>query len=652
MKVSDVLNEVDLGSIALPTFQRGYVWDRDRVKKLMTSLYLGWPAGGLLIWKTLAENVELRPDGTVPPSSDVSMLLDGQQRVTSLYGIIRGKPPKFFDGNAQAFTNLRFDLETEEFRFYNSKSMGTLPQWISVTDLFLNGPAKVAAQVAGNKPDPAEALVRYLERANKLYQIQDKDFPVELVTGENKTTGVVVEIFNAVNSGGRTLSRGDLTLARIGSKWPEARSEMQQPLIKWAKNDFKHQNPLDWMLRCVVAIVANVAEVDQLDDQPVEDIRNAVQHTEQAVDVLLESMRTHLGMDGKVHKNKNAFPAMVKYLADNDGDFPDDDAKAQLLHWYVIASLRGRHSGPVDTMINQDLADLAEPDPIAALLQRERVRLRSEWEVIPEDFDAVRSNARSYLLMHITPRVWGARDWLAPHFAPLSELDSSAGLQWHHIFPKDVLQKQRQDLGKGAANSFGNLVLITAEANQAIGNREPSDYMVELSQSTGVLESQWVPTDPDLWKVENYELFLAERRRLMANAANELLNSLRAGNLPSAFSSAADDNVDDDSDEAILALLNDFVVSNGLPPGELGHEIIDASTGDLIATLDLAWPNGLQDGLSEPVTVLIGEESSVLRAADKAKFKVFTDEELEDFRRYVLQEILGEDEEEMATAAD
>ena len=405
---------------------------------------------------------------------------------------------------------------------------------------------------------------------------------------------------------------------------------------------------------CVVAIVANAAEVEQLDDREIEDIKNAVQHTEQAVDVLLEVMRTHLGMDGKVHKSKNAFPAMVKYLTDNDRDFPDDAAKARLLHWYVSASLRGRHSGPVDTMINQDLADLAEPDPITALMERERVRLGGEREVTPEDFNAVRNNARSYMIMHIMPRVLGARDWLAQEqiFPRLSEIGPDKKLQWHHIFPKAVLRDCLGITGE-TANNFGNLALITTEANQAIGNQKPAKYLTALKEIPGVLESQWIPTNPELWKVENYQRFLEERRQLMAESANGFLNSLRDGIFPSVSAGAADDSVDADSEEAILAELNDFVVANGLPSGVLGYEITNPDTGDLIATLDLAWPTGLQDGLSEPVAVLIGEESSVLKAASNAGFKkVVTDVDLEDFRLYVLKEILGEDEDEMASAAD
>ena len=646
MKVSEILHDIDLGGIGLPTFQRGYVWNRERVMGLMHSLYQGWPTGGLLIWRTSAEDVALRPSGIAPPSSDISILLDGQQRVTSLYGIIRGKPPAFFDGKADAFTGLYFNLETEEFKFYNRRDMGTLPQWISVTDLFRSDAASIALNAAGATSDP-EALKKYLASANKLDSIKEKDFPVELVIGEDKNTETVVEIFNAVNSGGRTLSRGDLTLARIGSKWSDARSEMQRPLVRWEKSDFKHQNPLDWMLRCIVARVAGEAEVDKLDDQPIDAIKSAVHDTEQAVDALLEATSKYLGMDGKAHSNKNAFPAMVKYLVNNGGDFPDDAAKARILHWYISTSLRGRHSGPVDTIINQDLADLTEADPIAALRERERVRLGGEREIMPVDFDAVRANARFYLMRHIMPRVLGAQDWMAPDFTPLSELSPGVDLQWHHIFPRAVLQ-QRLNIRGEAANNFGNMALITAEANRAIGKREPSDYLVELKNVPGALESQWVPTDPELWKLENYELFLEERHRLMADAANELLNSLRDGNLPSVFSGTVGNTTDADSEEAILAGLNDFVVARGLPSGELGYEIT-TDTGNLLATLDLAWPNGLQDGLSQPVAVLIDEGAPVLRVANNAGFKVF--QEPDEFRNYVLRDILNE-EMETEIAAD
>ena len=106
MKISTILDHIDSGHMALPEFQRGYVWSRDQVRALFDSLYRRHPVGGLLVWVTESRTADHRGDGPLAPGV-VKLLLDGQQRITSLYGVIRGKTPQFFDGNAQAFTNMR-----------------------------------------------------------------------------------------------------------------------------------------------------------------------------------------------------------------------------------------------------------------------------------------------------------------------------------------------------------------------------------------------------------------------------------------------------------------------------------------------------------------------------------------------------------------
>src|SRR3954471_2656362 len=96
-KFSAILDQVDAGTVLLPEFQRGYVWNRDQVRGLMRSLYLGYPVGALLVWETEADPGSVR--GTGHTGAGVKLLLlDGQQRITSLYGVTRGRPPAFFEG--------------------------------------------------------------------------------------------------------------------------------------------------------------------------------------------------------------------------------------------------------------------------------------------------------------------------------------------------------------------------------------------------------------------------------------------------------------------------------------------------------------------------------------------------------------------------
>lgn len=91
MKISTILDHIDTGHMALPEFQRGYVWSREQVRGLFTSLYKRHPVGGLLVWATKAETAAHRGDSSLAPGV-VKLLLDGQQRMTSLYGVARGHP--------------------------------------------------------------------------------------------------------------------------------------------------------------------------------------------------------------------------------------------------------------------------------------------------------------------------------------------------------------------------------------------------------------------------------------------------------------------------------------------------------------------------------------------------------------------------------
>ena len=189
----------------------------------------------------------------------VKLLLDGQQRMTSLYGVVRGKPPKFFDGNAQAFTGLRFHLDSEAFAFYQPLKMQDDPLWIDLTELMRKGTAGLGEFVARLSQNPALAakVGDYVGRMSRLLGIVDIDLHVEEVAGADKSLDVVVDIFNRVNSGGTKLSKGDLALAKICADWPEARNVMKQVLKGWAANVY-HFN-LDWLLRSVNTVLTGKA---------------------------------------------------------------------------------------------------------------------------------------------------------------------------------------------------------------------------------------------------------------------------------------------------------------------------------------------------------------------------------------------------------
>ena len=114
--IDDILNRIDSGDYAMPQFQRGYVWNRTQVRKLMTSLYKGYPVGTVLLWQTPVEVADIKGEKAISQGV-VNLILDGQQRMTSLYGIMRGKELPFFEGDRRAFTDLMFNIDEEVFEF-------------------------------------------------------------------------------------------------------------------------------------------------------------------------------------------------------------------------------------------------------------------------------------------------------------------------------------------------------------------------------------------------------------------------------------------------------------------------------------------------------------------------------------------------------
>ena len=142
------------------------------------------------------------------------------------------------------------------------------------------------------------------------------------------------------------------------------------------------------------------------------------------------------------------------------------------------------------------------------------------------------------------------------------------------------------------------------------------------------------PTLPGLWKIENYEKFLEKRRELLAEAANKLLDSLNSGSLVSMTvvpATPVTPIVVNDVDEEILAV-EDLVKELQLKPGTRNLEIVDADTGE-IYILDLAWPNGIQEGLTPPLALLIHPDGNLQAAASKVGYQFFVD--IDEFKRYI-----------------
>lgn len=646
MHVETILSQIDLGSMALPEFQRGYVWNRDQVRGLMDSLYRRHPVGGLLVWETRTEQASARGDGPLSTGT-VELLLDGQQRITSLYGIIRGEPPRFFEGNKQAFTDLYFNLDDESFEFYGPVKMRDNPAWINVTQLMKEGAGPTIRRLSrlSNVDDDLADL--YFERVNRIDNIKKIDLHIEKVVGDDKTVDVVVEIFNKVNSGGTKLSKGDLALAKICAEWPEARQEMRARLKTWEDAGFYFR--LEWLLRCVNAIVTGEAMFTALANVGPADVRRGLDQAEGAVDAILNLVSSRLGIDhDRVLGSRYSFPLLAHYIVRRGGRLSDHRERDKLLYWYVHTFLWGRYAGSTETVLNQDLGLIENLDGGLDRLIDQLRQNRGDLTIHPNDFLGWSRGARFYPLLYMLTRVYHARDWETGIELSNSLLGRLSTLQMHHIFPKALLYKHGYSMSE--VNSLANFTFLTQDTNLVVSDKDPQHYLERYaSEQPGAVESHWIPMDQRLWRVENYREFLAARRELLAEAANNFLDRLLSGSARDVasltpvlerdlVSVAANAPLEDE--EQIILDCAEWVTEQGLPMGEMLYELTSPDTGEPLAVFDLAWPDGLQEGLSQPVALLLNEAEAMERLANAAGFRYFTS--VDAFYDYVRREILAE----------
>jgi hypothetical protein len=189
-----------------------------------------------------------------------------------------------------------------------------------------------------------------------------------------------------------------------------------------------------------------------------------------------------------------------------------------------------------------------------------------------------------------------------------------------------------------------------------------------LQRSSQERSSRSGPDGPDLWRVENYREFLAARRRLLADAANRLLEDLLEGQSLQGEAAGEPAPTDlestptEDETETSAAVLVGIAVSeeddeklecaywaeeHGLPSPHIDLVYVDVSSGEELAVFDLAWPEGLQPGFSQPAAILLNEPREVEEVANRAGYRFFTT--VEEFKEHVEKAILAKPEEAMAS---
>ena len=347
-----------------------------------------------------------------------------------------------------------------------------------------------------------------------------------------------------------------------------------------------------------------------------------------------------LGLDhDRVLGGRYAFPVMTCYLAHNGGKLQDAQQRDKLLYWYIQSFLSGRFTGSTETALNQDLRMLEDTSTALDRLMEQLRLSRRDLRIRPEDFAVANLSARFYPMLYMLTRVRSARNWgdglpLSAHL--LGKLNA---LQVHHIFPKAILYKHGYP--QPDVNAIANFCFLTQGANLDISAKEPIIYFKEIEEKyPGALASQWIPMDHTLWKVERYKDFLAERRKLLADTANEFLDALLTVtpvkvDYPTELTQVAT-SVSGEEDDELQSLVS-WAITSGFPKPELNFEVYDLNTAEVLNIVNAAWPKGLQEGYSQPIALILDVDDQKVAMLNQAGYRFFTS--IEAIRRYLKQQL-------------
>jgi hypothetical protein len=564
--VEELVSKIERGELRLPEMQRRYVWRSSRVRDLLDSLYRGYPSGAILIWET-DEVVPQQPfavEQQSNPYAKTQLLLDGQQRLTSLSAVIRGKPvqvngrvrpiellfnlehpdalpfvtevddnnidaPEYSDDGEEPIDEEADATEDElQKRFdkmtfvVSTRKLEQLPQWVKVSEVFAGTQDNnyfLKRSGITSLDDPRAEL--YTQRLNRLKDIRKYIYRMDVLE-RSLSYDEVTEIFVRVNSLGAKLRSSDLALAQITAKWRGSLNVFQAFQADCTKDGFEID--LGLHLKNLVAHATGQSRFLTVSNLTLDALKSGWDDGCRGMEFAINFLRSNAGITSPaLLASPFLLISLGFYGAQRSYKLSAAEEKG-LRRWVLLANAKGRYSrGSSETLLDQDLKILRDGGGFQELLDRLRTQV-GRLDVTPEELEGRNQRSALFKTMFLAFRAADARDWRSNLVIALSHVGNAHQLQFHHIFPKAVLKSTATTR---ETDDIANLAFISGKANRKISAREPAVYFPEVQEANGEqpFESQCIPTDPEVLTIERYKAFLAERRRLIAERLNEFLSS-------------------------------------------------------------------------------------------------------------------------------
>jgi len=516
MTIREVLDAVYRGQVRIPAFQRGFVWEPDRVAFLIDSIYKGYPFGALLFWRTserLQTENKLGPFDLPEPQADfpIDYVLDGQQRVTSIFGVFQTE----LSGESSTWKDVYFDYQqvadVQETQFF-----ALSPAEVDVSRHFpLRSIFDTAEYRRLTRPMTDELALR-IDAMQSVFK--EARIPVQSFKTEEKEK--VAIIFERINRQGVPLDTLQLLSAWTWSEEFQLKVEFEDLIAELGDYGFTElSNDISLLLRCAAAILTGSSRPESLVQLNGAIVRKRFDEVVNGIRGALDFLSNTLNLpsiDNLPYANC-LIPLSVFFSSKGNSEVSvSDPQRAQLVRWFWRASFSGRYSAGVLRHLDADIAEAKK------LRSGQKSELGNISVDVSKDFflenrfliGSVGTKAFIALLAQCKPLnfVSGTPVNL------LQKLQHYNRKEFHHLMPKAYLASSGQN--DRSESILANFCFIARADNRALGGLPPSQYRAKMPDDvSGILASHLCPTE--LFE-DNFEAFVQLRALALAEKAKEL----------------------------------------------------------------------------------------------------------------------------------
>jgi hypothetical protein len=574
--VFGLVEDIRKGDVALPDIQRPFVWPATKVRDLLDSMYKGFPVGYLLFWETGAD-VGARQIGTESKEKAPRLLIvDGQQRLTSLFAVMTGAPivrADYTEGR------IRIAFRPSDATFaVTDVAIERDPEFITdISRIWVPGERKNEVRAflkrLGGKRDLSEpekdALEESIDRVHDL-----RDYPFKAVElGSTVDEEQVAEVFVRINSEGVTLNQADFILTLMSVFWEKGRRELEE-FARGCKTPTKSTaSPFNWyiepspaqMLRVSVALafrravlkhVYTLLRGKDIETGKVDPGKRDAQFAilQKAHDKVLDLTNWHeflhclerAGYRGsKMVSSDNTllFSYALWLIGRVDHNVPLDQLREVIARWFFMAHMTGRYSGAFESRFEQDasrIRDLApgDADGFVATLSKviDDTLTPDYWAItLPNDLATSASKSPALLAYIAALNILDADALLSTEKVRVRldpVLTAKKGIERHHLFPKAYLKNHLGITDGKEVNQIANMALVVWSDNISISDEAPATYWPHQVAKKGLpadllARQEYLHALPEGWRHMDFQDFLARRRTMMGRVVKEAYERLR-----------------------------------------------------------------------------------------------------------------------------